>query len=92
VPFFWSELFEAMPQYVGYAAKWEKIIVQGDLAGGNFVAYYVQSGRIMAACGMQHDAQMAAIAELMRLDKLPAPEEFRGKRGFDPLGLVKQLQ
>jgi NADPH-dependent 2,4-dienoyl-CoA reductase/sulfur reductase-like enzyme/nitrite reductase/ring-hydroxylating ferredoxin subunit len=92
VPFFWSELFEVFPQYVGYAAQWEEIIVQGDLAAKSFVAFYVQGGRIMAACGMQRDAQMAAIAELLRREKLPAPAEIRAKREVDFLALVKQLQ
>jgi NADPH-dependent 2,4-dienoyl-CoA reductase/sulfur reductase-like enzyme/nitrite reductase/ring-hydroxylating ferredoxin subunit len=92
VPFFWSELFEVFPQYVGYTPDWEEIIVQGDLAAKDFVAFYVNRGRIMAACGMQRDAQMAAIAELMRLNKLPAAEEVRGQRDVDFLALVKQLQ
>jgi apoptosis-inducing factor 3 len=92
VPFFWSELFEAMPQYVGHVSAWDEIIMHGDLEARNFVAFYVKNNQVMAACGLQHDAQMAAIAELMRLGKLPSPEEVRTNKALDPLGLVKGLQ
>jgi NADPH-dependent 2,4-dienoyl-CoA reductase/sulfur reductase-like enzyme/nitrite reductase/ring-hydroxylating ferredoxin subunit len=92
VPFFWSELFEAMPQYVGYAASWDEIIVHGDLAVRNFVAFYVKKNRVMAACGLEHAAQMAAIAELMRLDRMPAPEVLRTNLSLDPMVLLKAQQ
>ena len=92
VPFFWSELFEAMPQYVGYVTDWDEIMVHGDLAARNFVAFYVKKNRVLAACGLEHTAQMAAIAELMRLDKLPTPEELRAHPGYDPMARLKELQ
>ncbi len=92
VPFFWSELFEAMPQYVGYASDWDEVIVHGDLAARNFVAFYVKGNKVAAACGLEHGAQMAAIAELMRLGKMPAPEEVRTNPSLDPLALVRELQ
>jgi NADPH-dependent 2,4-dienoyl-CoA reductase/sulfur reductase-like enzyme/nitrite reductase/ring-hydroxylating ferredoxin subunit len=92
VPFFWSELFEAMPQYVGYAADWNEIIIHGDLAARNFVAFYVKKNRVMAACGLERAAQMAAIAELLRLDKLPAPEVLRTNPELDPMALLQELQ
>jgi len=92
VPFFWSELFEAMPQYVGYAADWDEIIIHGDLAARNFVAFYVKKNRVMAACGLEHAAQMAAVAELMRLDRMPAPEVLRTNLSLDPMALLKAQQ
>ena len=92
VPFFWSELFQLMPQYVGYAASWDEVIIHGDLAARNFVAFYAQGNRVLAAVGLEHGAQMAAIAELLRLDKLPAADELRRDLAFDPLGRLKELQ
>ncbi len=92
VPFFWSELFDAMPQYVGYASAWDDLIVHGDLSTRNFVAFYIRKGKVLAAVGLGHDAQMAAIAELLRLEKMPAAEELRNTPDFDPLGLLKEVQ
>jgi hypothetical protein len=46
----------------------------------------------MAACGLERAAQMAAIAELLRLDKLPAPEVLRTNPELDPMALLQELQ
>jgi hypothetical protein len=35
---------------------------------------------------------MAAIAELMRLGKLPSPEEVRANPSLDPMALLRDLQ
>ncbi len=92
VPFFWSEQFDLFLQYVGYAASWDELIVHGDLAGRNFLAFYVKGNRVMAAAGLQHDRQLAAIAELIRLEQEPTPEELRQAPGFDPVARLKGLQ
>ena len=92
MPFFWSELFQLMPQYVGYAASWDEVIIHGDLAARNFVAFYAKGNKVLAAVGLEHGAQMAAIAELLRLEQLPAAEELRREQTFDPMGRLKELQ
>jgi apoptosis-inducing factor 3 len=92
VPFFWSEQFDLFLQYVGYAASWDELIVHGDLAGRDFLAYYVKSDRVMAAAGLQRDRQLAALAELLRLNQAPAPAELRRDPGFDPGARLKALQ
>jgi hypothetical protein len=92
VPFFWSEQFDLFLQYVGYAASWDELIVHGDLAGRDFLAYYVKSDRVMAAAGLQRDRQLAALAELLRLNQAPAPAELRRDLGFDPGARLKALQ
>lgn len=92
VPFFWSEQFDLSLQYVGHAASWDDLIVHGDLAGRNFLAFYVKDNRVMAAVGLQRDRQLAAMAELMRLDRIPSPEELRRNPGFDPGAHLKTLQ
>ena len=40
----------------------------------------------------QRDRQMAALAELLRLDRLPAPEELRRNPEFDFGAHLKALQ
>jgi apoptosis-inducing factor 3 len=89
-PFFWSELFELMPMYVGYAADWDELLVHGELPARNFIAFYVKGGKVRAAVGLEHGAQMAAIAELLRLDLMPSPEELRRDPAFDPIKRLKE--
>jgi NADPH-dependent 2,4-dienoyl-CoA reductase/sulfur reductase-like enzyme/nitrite reductase/ring-hydroxylating ferredoxin subunit len=92
VPFFWSEQFDLFFQYVGYAAAWDEVILHGDLAGRNFLAYYVKGGRVLAAAGLQRDRQLAALAHLMRLNQAPPSSELRRDPEFDPAARLKALQ
>jgi len=92
IPFFWSEQFDLFLQYVGHAESWDELIVHGDLAGRNFLGFYVKGNRVMAAAGLQRDRQLAAMAELMRLDRAPAPEELRRNPDFDAGARLKTLR
>ncbi len=83
VPFFWSEQFDLFLQYVGFAADWEEVIFHGEVSARDFLAFYVKGDRVLAAAGLGHDRQLAALAELMRLDKMPTPAELRGQPAFD---------
>jgi NADPH-dependent 2,4-dienoyl-CoA reductase/sulfur reductase-like enzyme len=91
-PFFWSEQFDLFLQYVGYAADWDEVIIHGNLKERNFLAYYVKGEKVRAAAGLQHDRQLAALSELMRMDKLPGAGEVRRDPGFDAVERLKQLQ
>lgn len=88
VPFFWSERLDIFFQYAGYVSSWDEIIYQGDSASRNFLAFYVKNKRVLAVAACQHDREMTAITELMRLDRLPTPEELR--RG--PVDFVQRLR
>ncbi len=88
VPFFWTERLDVSFQYVGHASSWDEIIYQGDPASRDFLAFYVSGKRVLAVAGCQHDREMTAITELMRLDRLPSPEELR--RG--PVDFLQRLR
>ena len=77
VPFFWTRQFDAGLLYVGHAASWDEIIFQGDVPAQDFLAFYVKDGRVLAVAGMNRDREMAAIEELMRLDRMPAPARLK---------------
>lgn len=88
VPFFWTERLDIHFEYAGYAGSWDEIIYQGDPASRNFLAFYVKNQRVLAAAACQHNQEMTAIMELMRLDRLPTPEELR--RG--PVDFLQRLR
>jgi NADPH-dependent 2,4-dienoyl-CoA reductase/sulfur reductase-like enzyme/nitrite reductase/ring-hydroxylating ferredoxin subunit len=87
VPFFWTDQFDTFMQYVGYARSWDEIIFQGSPDQRNFLAFYVKNGRVLAAAAINHENEMIALAELMRLNKMPTPAECR--QGID---LLARLQ
>lgn len=76
VPFFWTRQFDAGLLYVGRATSWDRIIYRGDLATHDFLAFYIKDDRVLAVAGMNRDREMAAAEELMRLDRMPAPEQL----------------
>ena len=43
----------------------------------DFLAFYVKGDRVLAVAGMNRDREMAAIEELMRLDRMPSPARLR---------------
>ena len=58
VPFFWTEQYGLQLRYVGHAAAWDEVSIDGDVAGGEFVARYYQDGRHRASAGLGRDLEM----------------------------------
>jgi NADPH-dependent 2,4-dienoyl-CoA reductase/sulfur reductase-like enzyme len=77
VPFFWTMQFFKSVRYVGHAPEWDEVIVDGELAERDFIAYYVREDEVLAAAGWGRDREMDALAELMRAGRLPGVEEIR---------------
>lgn len=88
IPFFWTNQLRVNLGYMGYVKEWDEIIIQGDLAKREFSAYYVKDSRILGAAVAGSDVQKTAIAELMRTDQMPKPDELR-KGIMDMSKLIK---
>jgi NADPH-dependent 2,4-dienoyl-CoA reductase/sulfur reductase-like enzyme len=87
VPFFWSDQFDVIVQYVGYATSWDEIIFQGNPEEKDFIGFYIKDGQVRAAAAMNRDRQMCALSELLRLNRPPTPAELRQ----GPVDLVERL-
>jgi 3-phenylpropionate/trans-cinnamate dioxygenase ferredoxin reductase component len=48
LPYFFSDQYEVGMEYSGYAPAWDEIIFRGDPAGGEFVAFWLRDGRVVA--------------------------------------------
>jgi apoptosis-inducing factor 3 len=83
VPVFWTAQYKFPLRYVGHAEEWDEIIFDGELEKREFMAFYTKGDRILAAAASQRDTQMAAISELMRLDKMPTVEQLREARHME---------
>lgn len=77
-------------RYVGHTTSWDELIIQGDLSKKTFLGYYAKDDRILAVAGANKNKEIAAIAELMRMEALPKPNEI--KEGIEPVELLKELQ
>ena len=66
VPFFWTFHFGKRFGYVGHAAKWDSLQVDGALGEANFLAYYLVGDKVAAVFGCGRDSAMAMLAESLR--------------------------
>ena len=87
VPFFWTRQFDVGLLYVGRATSWDEIIYRGEVSSRDFLAFYVQDNCVLAVAGMNRDVEMAAVEELMRLDRMPSPEQLK----WNDVSLVELL-
>lgn len=76
VPVFWTIQYLKRLDYIGHATKWDDIVVHGDLGKPEFIAYYVQDGRVAAAIGWDRDPDTAALVALMTDRRDWTPDEL----------------
>ena len=88
VPFFWTAQAGLNIRYSGYAKGWDDIIYWGNVSSKEFIAFYIKNNKVIAAAGNDKDKEIAAIHMLMRLDKMPSPQELRNK-DVDLISLLK---
>lgn len=89
-PFFWTQQYGKSLRYAGHAERWDEIIYQGDVAQQDFLAFYVLENRLVAAAGMNRDADIIYIAELLGPGALPTPAAVRA--GVDWASLAEKAR
>ena len=87
VPYFWTAQPDLKLRYVGHAEDFDDIVYDGDVEGGEFIAYYVKDGSLLAAAGSGRDKELAALEHLMKTNNPPSADEL--KKGVD---LLERLQ
>jgi len=68
VPFFWTQQHDLLLSYAGHAAKWDRVEIDGSLAGKDCTVTYRESGRKLAVLTIGRDrASLAAEIELEKM-------------------------
>jgi 3-phenylpropionate/trans-cinnamate dioxygenase ferredoxin reductase subunit len=69
---FWSDQYEHKLEYVGFARRWERIVLRGSYDSRKFLALYLTGGVLQAACGLNRggDPELEANAELRACQEL----------------------
>jgi 3-phenylpropionate/trans-cinnamate dioxygenase ferredoxin reductase subunit len=49
VPYFFSDQYDVGMEYSGYAPRWDRVVFRGDPAGREFIAFWLQGDRLLAA-------------------------------------------
>jgi NADPH-dependent 2,4-dienoyl-CoA reductase/sulfur reductase-like enzyme/nitrite reductase/ring-hydroxylating ferredoxin subunit len=55
VPFFWSQHYDVPINYVGHAAKWDRLEIDGDIKGRDCVVRYRAGGKVRAVASIYRD-------------------------------------
>jgi NADPH-dependent 2,4-dienoyl-CoA reductase/sulfur reductase-like enzyme/nitrite reductase/ring-hydroxylating ferredoxin subunit len=69
VPFFWSQHYEVPINYVGHAATWDEISIDGDIAAKDCVLQYKRKGRVLAVASIYRD--LASLKAELQMEQAP---------------------
>lgn len=48
IPYFFSDQYDLGMEYSGYAPSWDEVVFRGDLAAREFIAFWLEAGRVVA--------------------------------------------
>lgn len=57
VPFFWSQHYDVIISYVGHAARWDELTIDGDVAARDCRVRYSAGGRTLAVATISRDRE-----------------------------------
>ncbi len=77
IPYFWTQQAGMRLRYVGHVEDWDDVVIDRSIDDGRLIAYYLKDDIVRAAVGIGRDAEMSALEELMRLEKMPPISELR---------------
>ena len=70
VPFFWSQHYDTVINYVGHAEKWDVVDIDGSLAARDCKVTYKRGGRTLAVATISRDLQSLEAERAMELGTL----------------------
>ena len=88
---FWSDQYEHVVEYIGFAVTWDRLVFRGDPASRKFLGFYLKDGVVRAAVGLDRggdpedpkgDSELAVVARLIR-NRVPADPERLADEGVD---------
>ena len=52
LPFFYSDQYDTGMEYSGHPRTWDEVVFRGDPAGREFIAFWLDGGRVVAGMNM----------------------------------------
>jgi 3-phenylpropionate/trans-cinnamate dioxygenase ferredoxin reductase component len=96
---FWSDQYEHVIEYVGFAASWDRVAFRGRAESRKFLAFYLKDGVVRAAMGLDRggdpedpkgESELKAAVEMVRrrakIDPAKLADESVDLRSLAPVG------
>jgi 3-phenylpropionate/trans-cinnamate dioxygenase ferredoxin reductase subunit len=77
LPYFFSDQYDVGMEYSGYAARWDEVVFRGDPAGREFIAFWLEAGRVVARMNVNVWDVNEAVQSLIRSRQRVAAERLR---------------
>jgi 3-phenylpropionate/trans-cinnamate dioxygenase ferredoxin reductase component len=93
---FWSDQYEHVIEYVGFARSWDRLVFRGRREDRKILAFYVKDGVVQAAAGIDRggdpedpksDSELKVAVDLIR-DRVPVDPDRLADEGADLRHLV----
>ena len=82
MPFFWTKQYDVSVRYVGRAAQWDEVVIDGDVSARDFIARYYDNGVHRASAGVGRDREM--LEEELRFERMIAQARSDVSRAREP--------
>ncbi len=73
LPYFFSDQYDVGMEYSGHASSWDEVVFRGDRDGGEFVAFWLKDGRVIAGMNVNvwdvNDKVQALIRSRREVDR-----------------------
>ena len=88
---FWSDQYEHLIEYVGFAARWDRVVFRGDPGSRKFLGFFLQDGTLRAAMGLNRggdpddpktDGELKRVASLIRA-RVPVDPQRLADEGLE---------
>jgi 3-phenylpropionate/trans-cinnamate dioxygenase ferredoxin reductase subunit len=88
---FWSDQYEHVVEYIGFAPAWDRLVFRGDPVSRRFLGFYLKDGVVRAAVGLDRGgdpedpkagSELAVVAGLIR-NRVPADPARLADEGVD---------
>ena len=66
IPYFFSDQYDVGMEYAGFASSADEVVIRGDLADREFVAFWIADGRVVAGINVNIWDVHDPIRELIR--------------------------
>ena len=77
LPYFYSDQYDVGMEYTGNVRCWDEVVVRGDLAGREFIAFWLSDGRVLAGMNVNVWDVTDDIQALIRSDVSIDPASLR---------------